>query len=177
MHKYLLLLFILWFSFNALGQQYQSSKSEITFFSSAPIEDITASNQSAVSLFDIETGELAISIPINKFTFDKALMEEHFNEKYLESEKYPKATFAGKVNPLIRVGSNTSAIAVGKLTLHGVTKAVTISGKIEWSEDRVLLKSDFSIKLDDYKIKIPKLMWQNIAEEVNVHVELIFKPI
>ncbi len=164
-------------SLSGFGQKYQTEKSSITFFSSAPIEDISASNQSAKSLFDLSSGQIAISIPINKFKFEKELMEEHFNEKYLESEKYPMATFTGKINTEVVKGSDTQASASGKLTIHGVTRNVTIQGDIHWIGDYVVMKSGFTIKLDDYKIKIPKLMWQNIAEEVSVKVELNFSPV
>jgi polyisoprenoid-binding protein YceI len=160
-----------------LGQKYQTEKSSITFFSSALIEDISAKNNASVSLFDLASGEIAVTIPINKFKFEKELMEEHFNEKYLESEKFPNATFSGKITDVVIKGSDTQANATGKLTLHGVTRNVTIRGHIHWIGDYIVMKSGFTIKLEDYKIKIPKLMWQNIAEEVAVEVELNFSPL
>ncbi len=177
MAKVVFLLLYLGISLCGLAQKYQTEKSSIIFFSEAPIENIRAINEAAVSRYDFTSGEIAISIPINKFKFEKTLMEEHFNEKYLESEKYPKAIFVGKINPIIHKGSNMQAKAIGKLTLHGVTKAVTIDGEVQWFEDTLMLKSVFLIRLENYKIKIPKLMWQNIAEEVEVKVEFTFKPI
>lgn len=177
MAKVIFLFVYLCISLSGFGQKYQTEKSSITFFSSAPIEDINARNLDAKSLFDLSTGEIAVSIPINKFKFEKELMEEHFNEKYLESGKFPTATFTGKINTVVTKGSDTHASAKGKLTLHGVTRDVTIAGDIHWIGDYIVMKSGFTIKLDDYKIKIPKLMWQNIAEEVAVKVELNFGPI
>ncbi len=162
-------------SLSGLGQKYQTEKSSITFFSSAPIEDIEAVNESAASRYDFATNEIAISIPINKFKFEKALMEEHFNEKYLESDKYPKAVFVGHLEPTLGKGQATRAKATGKLTIHGVTKEVVIQGDITWVGEMLIMKSSFVIKLEDYKIKIPKLMWQNIAEEVEVKAEFTFK--
>lgn len=177
MAKVVFLFACLCISLSGLGQKYQTEKSSITFFSWAPIEDISANNQAAISRYDLNSGDIAISIPITKFKFEKALMEEHFNEKYLESEKYPTATFLGKIDPILIKGSPVQAKAVGKLTLHGVTREITIVGDVQWSEDSLLMNSKFILKLEDYKIKIPKLMWQNIAEEVEVKVEFTFKPL
>ena len=177
MAKAFFLFAYLCFSLSGFGQKYQTEKSSITFFSSAPIEDIHAVNQGAKSLFDLSSGEIAVSIPISKFKFEKELMEEHFNEKYLESGKYPTASFSGKLKSPVTRGSDARAIATGKLSLHGVTRNVTLEGDIHWIGDYIVMKSVFKIKLADYKIKIPKLMWQNIAEEVEVNVELNFSPL
>ena len=81
-----------------MGQKYSAEKSFVAFFSHAAIEDITADNTKSVSIFNSATGDIAFSIPIKEFEFAKSLMKEHFNEKYMDSEKYPKSTFQGKIN-------------------------------------------------------------------------------
>lgn len=116
-------------------------------------------------------------VPIKDFEFDKDLMKQHFNEKYLETEKFPKAQFGGK---LVGYDKSTSGVqsvtADGKLTIHGVTKQVSILGTIEITSDsKVQMKAKFKVKLVDYKIKIPQVVWQNIAEEIEVSIEFLMK--
>lgn len=162
---------------NAYGQKYTAEKSFVKFFSQAAIEDITATNEKATALFDAGTGAVAFVVPINQFMFAKSLMREHFNEKYLESERYPKSTFQGLItgfNP--DVTTQQTVNAQGKLTIHGVTREVTIPGQITRSGNSLSMSSKFMIELKDYKIDIPRLMWQNIAERVEVTLEVSFRP-
>jgi polyisoprenoid-binding protein YceI len=175
--KKLLFLFILVSAGKAYTQKLSIEKSQIGFFSNAAIEDIKADNKKASGIFNTATSDIVFSIPINEFRFEKSLMQEHFNEKYMESDKFPKATFQGKVS-----GYDASATEVqqakanGKLTIHGVTNEVEIPGTIERKEDKLLFKTKFIVKLADYKIAIPQLLWQNIAEQVEVTCEFVFKP-
>lgn len=160
------------------AQKYTTASSSVSFFSHATIEDIKAENTNARSIFNVATGDVAFSIPIKDFEFDKSLMKEHFNEKYMETEKYPKATFQGKVTGYSSsLTEEQIVIATGKLTIHGVTKDVTLSGSLTFLEQKIEAKSLFKITLEDYKIKIPQLLWQNIAEEVEVSLNFIYKPI
>lgn len=161
----------------ATAQKHVAESSTVSFFSNAALEDIKAENTKTVSLFNSETGDIAFSIPINQFQFKKSLMQEHFNEKYLESDKYPKATFQGKlVGYSITNKTLQNVNATGKLTIHGVTKEVTIPGTVEEIDQKLLMKATFIVRLEDYKIKIPQLMWQNIAEQVEVSVSFTYKP-
>jgi polyisoprenoid-binding protein YceI len=158
-------------------QKYITEKSTITFYSDAPIEDITATNKQASSIFDSSNGEIVFSVPISEFRFAKSLMQEHFNEKYMESDKYPKATFQGTIKNFdIKNEDIQNATATGKLTIHGNTNDVEFPGTIELKGDKLLMKSKFMVKLADYKIQIPQLLWQNIAEQVEVTVDFVFKP-
>src|SRR6478609_8036189 len=112
----------------AAGQKFVVEKSQVSFFSDAAIEDITAENKKASSIFNSGTSEIVFSIPINEFQFAKTLMQEHFNEKYMESEKYPKATFQGKlVDFHPQIDGTQDVKAVGKLTIHGIAKDVEIA--------------------------------------------------
>jgi polyisoprenoid-binding protein YceI len=172
--------FLVWFglmAFSVEAQKYVSTEGVITFFSSATLEDIKADNKKITSLFNASTKEIAFSVPINQFQFAKKLMQEHFNEKYMESHKYPKSIFSGKLEDFSEDRTGLQRVrAVGKLTIHGVTRQVTIPGTVEVRPDGMVMKSKFMVKVEDYKIKIPRVLWQNIAEEVEVTVDLTYKP-
>jgi len=105
-------------------------------------------------------------------------MKEHFNEKYLESDKYPKATFQGKFNTYDphAIGEQ-NVVASGKLTIHGITRNVDIPGILEIKSDQIIAHSNFKIRLEDYKVSIPQLLWTNIAEEVEVTIQVTYKPL
>ena len=161
----------------AVCQKYAVEKGSASFFSHATIEDIAAKTEKVAGLFNASTGDVAFSIPIGEFQFAKSLMKEHFNEKYMESDKYPKSTFQGKVTGFdLNSNQLQQAVATGKLTIHGQTKDVEIPGTVEKQGDRLIFKAKFIAKLEDYKIAIPQLMWQNIAEQVEVTVDFVFKP-
>lgn len=162
---------------NLKAQTYVSEKSTVGFFSHAAIEDIKAENSKSSALFNVDTGEIAFVIPISEFQFAKSLMKEHFNEKYMESETFPRSTFQGKVEGFDKnSGTEQQVNAVGKLMIHGVTRDVSIPGTISTRDKKLSLRSKFVVELEDYKITIPQLLWQNIAEQVEVTVEFLMKP-
>jgi polyisoprenoid-binding protein YceI len=174
--NYFLVVLIFVFGY-AHSQKFSSEKSSVSFYSHAAIEDITAKNEKSVGIFNTATGEIVFSIPISEFKFAKSLMQEHFNEKYMDTEKFPKANFKGKITGFDPVASGVQqAKAVGKLNIHGVERDVEIPGTIEKSGEKLLLKSKFIVKLEDYKIDRPQLLWQNIAEQVEVTIDFVFKP-
>lgn len=163
---------------NLLAQKFSAERGEISFFSDGVIEDIDAKNTQVGSIIDATTGEVVFIAKIKDFVFPKSLMREHFNEKYMETERFPKATFQGKLTGM-KVGTpGAQAVrAVGKLNIHGVTRDIDVPGTFEFSAGKVVTKSKFMVKLEDYNIKIPTLVWQNIAEVVEVRVEFTYKPI
>jgi polyisoprenoid-binding protein YceI len=164
-------------AFSVHAQKYTTDKTFVSFFSDAAIEDITAENTKTVGVFNSATGDIAFSVPIKEYQFEKSLMKEHFNEKYMETEKFPKSTFQGKVTGYDASATGPQNVSTkGKLTIHGETKEVEIPGTIEKQGDNLLMKSKFIVKLEDYKIAIPQLLWQNIAEQVEVTVDFTFKP-
>jgi polyisoprenoid-binding protein YceI len=177
MRKYFFWVLFLVVALSTSAQKYVTEKSVITFFSDATIENIAAKNEKANSMFNTETSEIAFSVPIREFQFDKKLMQQHFNEKYMESDKFPKSTFSGKM-----IGFNNTSTGIqqvqaeGKLTIHGVTMMVNIPGTAEIQASKILLKSKFIVKLEDYKIKVPQILWQNIAEQIEVTVDFTYKP-
>ncbi|GIV35925.1 MAG: hypothetical protein KatS3mg032_0304 [Cyclobacteriaceae bacterium] len=176
------LTFVLWYAFLAKvhttsAQQYTVAGGYISFYSSAPLEDIQAVNQRVSSLFNSTSGEIAFSVPVNGFEFKKKLMQEHFNEKYLESEKFPRATFTGRISGYDASVSGLQTVqAVGKLTIHGVTRKVNVPGTIARQGENLIMKSKFTVRLEDYSVSIPKILRQNIAQQVEVTVDLVFKP-
>ena len=123
------------------------------------------------------TGDLVVKITIKSFKFDDKLMEEHFNEKYLESDTYPYAIFAGKLNEKFadfkKTGPNPCTVS-GKLNMHGVEKEITIRAVATFDGDLVNVESKFPIALKDYNITIPSVVAQNIAETVEVTVKGTF---
>jgi hypothetical protein len=174
----LVILFLLLLVTAAWGQKFTSEKGQVSFYSDAAIEDIEAINSVVGSLFNAATGELVYIMKIRDFVFHKALMREHFNEKYMESEKFPKATFQGKILGFKHGATGEQKVkAVGKLSIHGVTRDIDVPGIVELQNGKLLMKSKFMVKLEDYNIKIPTLVWQNIAEEVQVSIDFIYKPV
>jgi hypothetical protein len=166
-------------AFNAAhGQKYTSEAGFISFFSDAPVEDISATNPAVGSLLDAATGDLVFVVPIKDFQFEKRLMREHFNEKYMETHKFPKASFKGKVTGYQPGKSGVQQVNVqGKLTIHGVTRDVNIGGTLEFTTRKVIARSKFVVKLADYNISVPQIVWQNIAEDIEVTVEFTYKPL
>ncbi|MBC8082063.1 MAG: YceI family protein [Hymenobacter sp.] len=152
----------------------------IRFFSATPIEDIQALNQQVGAVVDVQAGQVAFTVPMTAFKFPKSLMQEHFNENYVESEKYPKATFSGHLvnwTAATLAASGPQAVQVeGDLTLHGVTKRVRVPGTLEKQGTRLLVKAKFAIAPADYRIEIPALVRSQIAKSVDVTVNLACDP-
>ncbi|HEX5553167.1 MAG TPA: YceI family protein [Chitinophagaceae bacterium] len=148
----------------------------ISFFSTAPLEDISAQTDSAVSSINLQTGAVYFKVAISSFQFEKGLMQKHFNEHYLESDRYPFAEFKGKIlnfTPLDSEGIDPVTVE-GSLTIHGVTKVYKTAGTLELKAGELGATSIFKIRLADHQIKIPKLLFQNIAEVVEVKVYAVY---
>jgi len=160
----------------AAGQKYVTKNGTIKFFSDAPLEKIEAVNSQVNSALDSETGDFVFKVLMKSFNFEKALLQEHFNENYVESDKYPNATFVGKITNLsheeLQTDGTFDAIIEGKLTIHGVTKEVSEKGTLTYNDGSIFGKSVFSILLADYKIKIPGAVAKNISETVEITVEV-----
>jgi polyisoprenoid-binding protein YceI len=156
---------------------YSSGESLVTFYSEAPLEDIEARSTKLRGAITMETGRLLFVVPIKSFEFEKALMQKHFNEQYLESDKYPEARFEGKFNetPVIVDGSKVIGYE-GRMTLHGVSRQVTGEATLTREGDEIHGLSTLKIRLEDYNIKIPRMVIKNIAEVVDVKISLAFHP-
>ncbi len=176
----LLLLFSLCFSPAKSQQLYRNSYAEISFFSETPIEDISAKNVASASLIDIDKNEVAVRIPMAKFIFPNKRMEEHFQENYLDTGKYPYATFKGKINESIdwEKESRVKVSATGILTMHGISHTETIMGEISIvPSQRLVLDANFNIILARYNVEIPALLWTKIAETVKLGAIITYLPV
>lgn len=177
MKKYSVLFFLL-FAIAAEAQIYTGKTYDISFFSDGPIEDIAAKSKSAQVLLNTSKNTVAVKVSIKSFDFDKELMEEHFNEKYMESDKYPNATFSGTIKDTIDYKKDGvyKVTVAGKLTMHGVEKERTIQGTITVKGGEISIDCKFTVALKDHKIEIPTLVAQNIAETVEVTVKCTLIP-
>lgn len=176
MKKAVSLLILYLASATLFAQKYISERNHVSFFSEAPLENIEAHNYKSRSLLDMETGDIVFSVPITTFKFKKSLMQEHFNEKFMESHKYPRAKFKGKIIDFEKKPGRQKVAAEGQLEIHGVTRKVNITGELEYSEDEIKINAAFPVAIADYKIKIPKVVVSNIAEVVDVKLDFSYTP-
>ena len=180
--KSYLILILLSLAFNNGSAQdilYSATKTEFSFFSKAPLEDIEAKNTRATSIINLSNREIVVRIPVSHFQFSNKLMQQHFNENYMESEKYPYATFRGKINESVdpeKVGTYTVS-ANGTLNIHGVDQSRKINGKLVVSEKGVQIETKFDVILADHQIEIPKLVFKKIAEKIEVNAALYYAPL
>ena len=160
--------------------KYFTRTGHIKFFSRAPLENIEAHNHQVSSIVDAKTGEMAFSALMKGFEFEKALMQQHFNENYVESDKYPKSTFKGKITNIdeldLKKSGEQKAIVEGELTIHGVTQKITVEGLLQKQDENIYATAVFPVKVADYNIKIPTAVINNIAEVIEVTVEIILEP-
>ncbi len=165
-------------AWGASAQRFLAKETYIRFFSSTPVEDIEATTNTAVAVWDKATGEVAFQVNIKSCTFEKGLMQEHFNENYLHSDKYPKATFKGKLTDASAVnwekdGTYTGQLK-GNMNIHGVDKVITVPVTVVIKDKTPSISSKFKVKCVDYNIEIPTLVLAKIAEEIEVTVKAKF---
>ena len=160
-------------SYSFAQKMYTTNTASVSFFSSTPMEDISANNKKVTSIINSTTNDIAFQMQIIQFKFPNSLMEEHFNENYMETSVYPKASFQGKINETIDYSKDGiyNVTATGKLTIHGVTNQRTIEGKITITNGKIKLNSSFEVALVDYKIEVPTIVFSKIAEKIKVTLE------
>lgn len=163
------------------AQKYFTRNGKVSFFSDAPLEKIEAHNNQATSVIDTETGKMEFAILIKAFQFEKALMQEHFNENYMESSQYPKSTFKGQITDDSQVDFGTDGAyevtVSGEISIHGVTKEIEAPGKIIVDGEKISATSTFELTVADFDIKIPSVVWDNIAKTVEVSVDMDYQPL
>lgn len=163
--------------YSAEAQRYITRTGRVTFYSSTPVENIEAINNEAYCALDAASGEVAFQVPIRSFKFEKELMQEHFNENYMESDKYPKSEFRGKVADPGKVNFSKDGeypVQVsGKLTMHGVTRSISTRGTITIKGGETTAAAKFKVRPADYGIKIPGVVAGKIAQEIEVTVNSI----
>ncbi|MBA4303963.1 MAG: YceI family protein [Sphingobacteriaceae bacterium] len=180
MKNFFLLALLLAGSLSVSAQtKFMTRTGTVNFVAEGPVkDDVKATNNQAACVLDGATGEVMFQIAIKSFVFKKALMQEHFNENYMESHKFPKAVLKGKVMDFAKIdltkdGKYNVEIA-GEMEMHGVKKQVREKGMLEVKGGKVILHSDFKVALADYSIAIPKIVEDKIAKEadVSLHMEL-----
>ena len=169
-----LIIIYLLFSTQVLAQQFYTNKGKISFFSEAPLEDISAVNENVSAIIDSQTGGFAFRLKIEDFTFPNSLMQEHFNESYLESEKYPLSTFTGVIDNFsdLDLSTKQNLVVSGSLSMHGISKDAQIKASAQMINDELHISSIFDVALEDYDVDIPKNMLYKIAENITVTVEI-----
>lgn len=167
---------ILTFSISGFSQKYLTKNGSIKFFSEAPMETIEAINKQVNCTLDSKTGDLVFKVLIKSFEFEKAMMQEHFNENYMHSDEFPNATFVGKVTNIkdydFAEGFPFEAIIEGDLTIKGKTNKVSEMGTFEVRDAKIHADAVFLIKLSDYDVKIPGTVVDNISETVEITVDI-----
>jgi hypothetical protein len=171
--------FVCLFLFSSANAQerFLTKKGMISFFSETPIENIEAQNNQVLSIVDAANGKMAIVILMKSFIFKKSLMQEHFNENYVESDKYPKATFKGDILDFESITTSEITLAIkGNLTIHGKTKEITINAVTKKTDEVIEMTGNFFINLTDFDVKIPSVVKNNISEKIKVSFRLYHKP-
>ena len=164
----------------ASAQRFMTRSGHVEFFSHTTMEDIKADNNQVAAVMDATAGTIAYTVLIKSFQFEKALMQEHFNENYMESDKYPKATFSGKVKDMSKVDLTKDGeykiIVDGNLTMKDKTNAVSIPGSIIVKGGKVEHKAKFTINPNDYNVSIPAVVKEKIAKDIEITVDAALDP-
>jgi polyisoprenoid-binding protein YceI len=163
---------------SAYAQIYMAKTCEISFFSKTPIEDIAAVNKTTKPMFNTATGDLQMKLGMTAFVFEKPLMQEHFNENYVESDKFPYAFFKGKINEKIDFTEDGKhkVTATGKMTIHGVEKDKTIEGFLTVDMNKIILSSEFKLDFTEYGVVIPALYSGVIPPVTDVKLNATLEP-
>ena len=142
-------------------------------------DDVQARSNTVTAVLDASTGQVQARIPVNSFVFRKALMQEHFNENYLESHRFPNASFKGQIqgwnDQLLQKSGSQKIRFVGTIEVHGVARDINEAGLLEVSNGIIHLETDFKLVVADYGIKVPALVRDKIAKEAEVHVQANLK--
>lgn len=160
------------------AQTYMTRNGNVSFYSKTPLEDIKAQNTQAFAAVDLTKKSLAFTLLQRNFLFAKELMQEHYNENYVESEKFPKAQFTGTFTGDVANKPGTYKVQVnGQLTIHGVTQQVqNLPAELQLEEGKMTAKAAFAVKPSDYNIKIPSLVKDKIASQINIQIVAVCQP-
>ena len=178
MKHFLLLFFLIFSQQDIVSQQFYTDKGVTKFDGSkAAFEPIKATNNNSVSIIDSKTGQIAAVILISQFEFRLGLMQEHFNENYLESNVYPKSTFEGKIKDFNVLNLTETVMTheiTGNLTIKGVAKKIKTIAEISKVDNQIKIKSNFAVFLSDFGIKVPKIVFKKIDEEVKISLNFTY---
>ena len=149
---------------------------EVEFYTETVMSDIEAVTKTANVKLDIQTGNFEASVNIQSFEFEYETMQEHFNEKYMESDKFPQATFKGKiVQNIAGISGEMEVDASGKMTIHGVSKEIKIKAKISKKQDYTVVDCKIPVVFEDYKVDEPSILSKSVAKDVLIKVSVYLK--
>ena len=172
---------IILFSVSQAQDRFYTKNAKVNFYSETPLEDIEAKNKSAVTVLDSKTGAIQFSVLIKGFEFKNEEMQDHFNDDYLESDKFPKSEFKGQIINNASVNYKKQGIynvqVKGMLSIRGITKEVVTNGTVKVDNDGLKANSTFNIALADYGIKISKLVGDKIAKNIKITVDTKLDPL
>ncbi len=159
---------------------YFTDKGQISFFSTTPIENISAVNNKVYSMINLETKDIVFSLKMSDFKFENQLMKEHFLENYVEASIYPKANYKGvflsSLNPDSCKTSKPCKIETqGELTIHGVSQMQKTTTNLYFEKNEWIAKTEFWVKLEDFKVKVPQLLWEKLSEKIKVIVDMKYR--
>lgn len=156
------------------SQLYSTRTGFLGFYSKTPLEDIKAENNQVYAVIDAGKKDLALAVLLKGFIFTKELMQEHFNENYVESDKYPKATFSGAYTGDVNLGKDGlyKVLVRGNLTLHNVTRPIETPATIEVKNGHLLGQAEFKVRPEDFNISIPAIVRDKIDKDMTVKVNI-----
>ncbi|MEZ5008160.1 MAG: YceI family protein [Chitinophagales bacterium] len=159
---------------------YLTKTGEITFFSKTPMEDIEAENNSVTCILKTSEGQVAFKVLMKSFLFEKAAMQQHFNDDYVESDKYPKATYDAQIIDHDKIDftkDGTYTVKTkGEFSLHGVTNTLEEEGTITIKGKKITINSSFDVELEDYNIAVPNMYLKKISNTINIKVHAELEP-
>lgn len=177
-NKLLLLLGICLLTMHVHAQDiFISKNAAVSFFSSTVMEDIEGKSTTASSVINAKTREIIFKVSNTSFQFKKKLMQEHFNENYMESDRFPFSKFSGRITDdtdLTKDGNYTVNVE-GNLDIHGVTKPYQCKVTLLIAQGIITAKTTFKVKIEDHQIKVPSLVFKNIAEFVEVRLSAVYQ--
>ena len=177
----LLMAFVTAVSLSFAPDKFYTKTGKISFYSKAPLEEIDGKNKTVTAVLDSKSGAMQFAVQMKGFEFEKQLMEQHFNENYVESDTYPKSEFRGSIaNNAEIIYSKDGSYAVkvkGKLTMHGITQDVESTGVLKISSGNINASSTFNVLLSDYKISIPSLVKDKVSNSIKIIVDCNLEPL
>jgi len=161
--------------------RFYTKTGKISFYSKAPLEEIEGKNKTVTAVLDSKSGALQFAVQMKGFEFEKQLMQQHFNENYVESDKYPKAEFKGKITNnsdvnYLKDGTYTAKVK-GQLTIRGVTKDVETTGTLKINGGKINASSTFNVLLSDYNIKVPAIVKDKVSKSIKIVVDCNLEPL
>lgn len=165
----------------SFAQKFYTKTGKISFYSKAPLEEIEGKNKTVTAVLDSKSGAIQFAVQMKGFEFEKQLMQQHFNENYVESDKYPKSEFKGTVtnNSDINYSKDGTynAKIKGQLTIHGVTKDVETTGTLKVNGGKIDANSTFNVLISDYNIKIPSIVKDKVSNSIKITVDCDLEPL